>query len=179
MSQPKFGLQFPLTQSVVMSSLVLPYLPAFNPMQAEQLVIKKSSWKNVRKFIKSLEKQKILLCKDRPSNEVDVLDVDFDHHILQGFHPYILPKKEVHSDPTDVLKPPSTAATDDCIGQKLQIVELFRPTDILKPLFQSAKAEYVSSSSRSSHSALYPLTQNKSEILLHRRRNPYNDNHLP
>ncbi len=158
MSQPKFGLQFPLTQSAVMSLLVLPYLPAFNPKQAEQLVIKKSSWKNVRKFIKSLEKQKILLCKDRPSNEVDVLDVDFDHHSLQGFRPYRLPKREVHTDPTDGQKSSSTAVTDDCIGQQLQKVELFRPTDSLKSVFQSAKAEYVPSSSRSLRSALHSLT---------------------
>lgn len=138
---PKFGLQFPLTQSAVMATLVLPYLPASNPMEAEQLVIKKSSWKNVRKFIKSLEKQKLLLCKDRPSNEVDVLDVDFTHVSVLGFQPYRLPMKEVHVDATDAPKPSSTPATDDCIGQKLQRVELFKPTEGLKPLFQNTNAE--------------------------------------
>ena len=139
-TEPKFGLSFPLSQSFVMASFVLPYLPIFTPKQAESLVIKKTSWKNARKFIKALHKEKLLLSKDRPGNEVDVLDVDFEDGAFQNR----LPKKETSAGSSNGPKAPSgNSEGDDSIGQQLKKVDLFRPKDSLAPLFKSADKGFV------------------------------------
>ncbi|KAK5141775.1 hypothetical protein LTR04_002468, partial [Oleoguttula sp. CCFEE 6159] len=91
---PTHGLRFPLSQSFVMSNLVQPFLPAFTPSQSNSLQIKKTSWKNIKKFLKSLDKEKVLRCKDRDGNEVVVQDIDFTDRAVVDFVPYRLPKKE-------------------------------------------------------------------------------------
>ena len=61
------------------------------------LHIKKTSWKNAKKYIKALDKQKILKSKDRDGGETVVLDIDFDHSSIESFIPYQLPKKDTAS----------------------------------------------------------------------------------
>lgn len=140
-SAPKYGLVFPLAQSYVMSSLVLPYLPAFTAKQAEALVIKRTSWKSVRKFIKALDKEKLLLCKERPGNEVDVLDIDFEDHQVRDFVPYRLPRKDIGSGNNDSQPATHDAGDDESIGQKIKKVDLFKPKDAIAPLFISADSK--------------------------------------
>lgn len=142
--QPKHGLTFPLSQSLVMSALVLPFLPAFTQKQTESLVIKKTSWKNARKYIKALDKQKLLLSKDRPGNEVDVLDIDFKDLAFQDFRPYKLPKKETGGSQSKNGTSTGAETGDDSIGQKLKRIELFRPKDSLAPLFETRYVTFLS-----------------------------------
>ncbi|KAK4690373.1 translation initiation factor 2D, partial [Lecanoromycetidae sp. Uapishka_2] len=113
--------------------------------QAASLTIKKTSWKNAKKFIKALDKAKLLKSKDRDGGECVVLDIDFDDPTFTSFVPYKLPKKDIAgaesgggggSRAITAGSPPK----DDSVGQKLKKVELFRPKDALAPIFEASKA---------------------------------------
>ncbi|KAK4633928.1 Translation machinery-associated protein 64 [Fulvia fulva] len=138
--QKHHGLVFPLTQSFTMSNLVQPFLPAFTPEQSQQLQIKKTSWKNIKKFVKSFDKAKIIKTKDKDGNETVILDIDFNDAAIVNFKPYRLPKKETVAGtsqgrgetPTDKID-----TGDDSIGQKLQVISFFRPTSKLQPIFDA------------------------------------------
>ena len=141
---PRHGLDYPIPQSLVMSSLILPYLPIFTPADAASLQIKKTSWKNAKKFIKSLDKQKILKSKDRDGGECVVQDVDFKDPNIVNFIPYRLPKKEspgagsAGGGAKAILS--ESSPDDTSIGQSLKRLGLLRPTEKFAPLFQVANA---------------------------------------
>ncbi|KAF2165125.1 hypothetical protein M409DRAFT_24513 [Zasmidium cellare ATCC 36951] len=142
-NQNNFGLVFPLSQSFVMSTLVQPFLPAFTPEQKEQLQIKKTSWKNIKKFVKSFDKKKIIKTKEKDGHETVVLDIDFNDAEIVNFNPYRLPKKETVAGSS--LGRGETATDkidtgDDSVGQKLQVVSYYRPTSKLQPVFDAASA---------------------------------------
>lgn len=124
-----------------MSHLVLSYLPIWTPAQAAFLQMKKTSWKSVRKFIKALDKLRLLRSKDRDGGETVVLDIDFDAPTFTNFVPYNLPKKD---DPTDLEGGGSgktnLSATDDSIGQELSILNLLKPKEKLSPIFEASNA---------------------------------------
>ncbi len=132
-----FGLVFPLSQSFIMSNLIQPYLPAFTPEQAQQLQMKKTSWKNIKKFIKALDKEQILKSKENSGHETVVLDIDFDDRAIQDFKPYRLPKKEPAAGSSQA-RDEKGADGDDSVRQKLHVVSYFRPTTKLQPLFSTA-----------------------------------------
>ena len=132
-----FGLVFPLSQSFVMATLIQPYLPAFTPEQSQQLQMKKTSWKNVKKFIKSLDKEQIIKSKENSGHEISILDIDFDDRAILDFKPYRLPKKEPAAGSSQAQSDKITEG-DDSIGQKLQVVSYFKPTSKLQPLFTAA-----------------------------------------
>lgn len=135
---PNYGLVFPLSQSFTMSTLVQPFLPAFTPEQSQQLQIKKTSWKNIKKFVKSLDKLKILKCKDKDGNETVITDIDFEDAAIVNFKPYRLPKKEAAGSTAQGRGETEKGESgDDSLGQKLQVVSFFRPTSKLQPLFDA------------------------------------------
>ncbi|KAF2810642.1 RNA binding protein-like protein Ligatin/Tma64 [Mytilinidion resinicola] len=143
-NQPSYGLEFPLSQSIVMSALVQPFLPAYTHARAASLQIKKTSWKNIKKFIKSLDKAKMLKAKDRDGNQVVILDIDFADDAFTSFKPYRLPKKD---PPASALasngKAPSapTDSSDPSIGQKLKIQSLLHAKDKLAPIFTPSNSD--------------------------------------
>jgi translation initiation factor 2D len=142
--QPNYGLEFPLSQSFVMSALVQPFLPSFTPAQGTSLQIKKTSWKNIKKFIKYLDKQQIIKSKDRDGNEVVILDIDFDDRHIKDFVPYRLPKREVAAGNSQSRSEKSMGPddiSDPSVGQKLKRMEIYRPKERLEPLFKSAEAD--------------------------------------
>lgn len=142
-SNPRQGLNLPMPQSLVISNLVLPYLPNFTSAQAASLQIKKTSWKNAKKFIKTLDKKKLLKSKDRDGGECVVLDIDFDDAAFTGFKPYRLPKKETagaDSGGGGGGKPVTSTASDDSLNQRLRLLTLYRPKDSLSPLFAASSA---------------------------------------
>ncbi|KAF2016472.1 eukaryotic translation initiation factor SUI1 family protein [Aaosphaeria arxii CBS 175.79] len=140
-SHPTFGLDFPLSQSNVMSLLVQPFLPTYTPARTASLQIKKSSWKNIKKFIKHLDKQRIIKSKDRDGNEVVILDIDFADQNIQSFTPYRLPKKDSPSSAAANGKPAAPSASETSVGQKLKLVSLLRPKEKLAPIFNASKAD--------------------------------------
>lgn len=126
-----------------MSNLVQPFLPAYTPEQATSLQIKKSSYKNIKKFIKSLDKAKIVKTKERDQHETIILDIDFDDAAIVDFKPYRLPKKETAAGTS--LGRGAKATTeidiaDSSIGQKLEKQQYYKLKDRLLPLFESAAA---------------------------------------
>ncbi|KAL9097680.1 MAG: hypothetical protein Q9165_000006 [Trypethelium subeluteriae] len=136
--QSNFGLQFPLSQSFVMSNLVQPFLPIHSSEQATIIQIKKTSWKNIKKFMKHLDKQKIVKTKDRDGNEVVILDIDFDDREVLEFVPYKLPKKETVAGTSLGRGGKATAeidAGDDSVGQTIQVLTLYRPKEKATPIF--------------------------------------------
>lgn len=142
---PHHGLEFPLPQSLVVSNLILPYLPISTPAQATSLQIKKTSWKNAKKFIKTMDKEKLLRSKDRNGGETVVMDIDFENRGIVDFIPYRLPKKDTPG--TDACGGGSGKAIaaggrsgDESIGQQLKKIILFRPKEKLGPVFGASNS---------------------------------------
>lgn len=127
-----------------MSNLVQPFLPAYTPDQANSLQIKKSSYKNIKKFIKSLDKAKIVKTKERDQHETIILDIDFDDAAIVDFKPYRLPKKETAAETSLGRGGKATTeldtTADSSIGQKLEKQQYYKLKDRLLPLFESAAA---------------------------------------
>lgn len=117
-------MSFPLTQSATMT-LIQPYLPIHNPSDASQLQIKNTSYKNIKKFIKSLDKEALVKSKERDKHETVILDIDFEDPQVVSFQPYPLASRE----PQSTTGPASTELADDdtSVGQKLDIVQLYKP----------------------------------------------------
>ncbi|KAF2755266.1 RNA binding protein-like protein Ligatin/Tma64 [Pseudovirgaria hyperparasitica] len=142
--QPSFGLSFPLTQSFVMANLVQPFLPAYTPAQTASLQIKKTSWKNIKKFIKSLDKEQIVKTKDRDTHEVVIMDIDFKDRTIADFTPYRLPKKETVGGAAQGREHNATVISDpgdSSVGQKIKKLELYRPKEKLADMFEKAQAD--------------------------------------
>ena len=98
--------------------------------------IKKTSWKNVKKFIKYLDKQRLVKSKDRSGQETVILDVDFDDRRVDEFVPYRLPSKNVIENAgksASNKKAPTTDDHDPSVGQTITVQNLYRPTGKLVP----------------------------------------------
>ena len=148
-SSPHHGIDLPVSQSAVISSLVLPFLPdTIPPSQAASLNIKKTSWKNAKKFIKAFDKAKIIRSKDRDGGECVIQDIDFDDRAITEFVPYKILKKEnasAESASGEDGKISSTGLSrashsDDSIGQRLESLNLYKPRSQLAPIFNASNA---------------------------------------
>ncbi|KAK2750364.1 hypothetical protein FQN57_003844 [Myotisia sp. PD_48] len=128
--QPNHGIQFPIQPSFLISNIITPYLPIYSPNQAQYYQIKKTSWKNVKKFIKHLDKNKLVKSKDRSGGETVIMDTDFDHVAINEFVPYKLPKR---TSPKGANGAPEKAANAPDIGQTINVKTLHRPTGKLVP----------------------------------------------
>lgn len=154
-SERNHGLVFPLTQSFIMSNLVQPFLPAYTPSEASSLQIKKTSWKNIKKFIKALDKAKIVKSKERDGHETTIIDIDFADKEIQDFKPYRLPKKETQAGTLlgrgEKATTSNDTSSDSSIGQKLQKLEYYKPSARLLPLFTSPNTTPSTSSPPKDH----------------------------
>lgn len=124
-----------------MSSLVQPFLPTFTASQTAQLQIKKTSWKTMKKFLKSLDKSQIVKTKDLQGNEVVVLDIDFEDDQVLNFKPYRLPKKETAPGPSNGKATEQSDPSDPSVGQKLKLLSVFKAKDKLAPIFAASKSD--------------------------------------
>jgi translation initiation factor 2D len=140
-NEKNYGLVFPLTQSFIVSTLINPFLPAFTPEQTQQLQIKNTSWKNIKKFVKQLDKDQIVKSKEKQGNETTIIDVDFNDAAITNFKPYRLPKKEAAAG-TSIGRGEKANETidtgDDSVGQKLEVKSFFRPSAKLSPVFATS-----------------------------------------
>jgi translation initiation factor 2D len=139
------GLVFPLNSSFIMSELILPFLPTFTPAQTASLQIKKTSWKNLKKFIKALEKEQLLKSKDRNGGELVVLDIDFAERAFKDFTPYPLPRKEVTAGGKEGSASDTVASSggDPSVGQHLRRLVFYKPKEKLAPIFEPSKSRYA------------------------------------
>ena len=132
------GLSFPISQSLFISNLVLPYLPLFTAEDVDALQIKRTSWKNAKRFIKALNKERLIKAKDRNGGETIIQDVDFDDPAITSFVPYKLPKREAPKGESKETNEDTNVASDNSIGQVLQKLTLLKPKEKLAPIFQSS-----------------------------------------
>jgi translation initiation factor 2D len=160
--------------------MITPYLPIHNPQEAQFYNIKKTSWKNVKKFIKQLDKQKFVKSKDRNGQETVILDVDFNDHRVERFVPYRLPSRnalESANKPAaaDGKKTAATGDSDPSVGQTLLVQTLYRPTGKLAPtifpaLSTSDPKNFYKFAEVSSHLDQYLQSQNPPIISKDNRR---------
>ncbi|OJJ49870.1 hypothetical protein ASPZODRAFT_128424 [Penicilliopsis zonata CBS 506.65] len=137
-SSPNHGLSLPVQPSALISSLITPYLPVFSPQQATFYQIKKTSWKNVKKFIKYLDKERLVKSKDRNGQETVILDVDFHDPRVEGFVPYRLPSQNAVQNAGKTVPSAAAAAaaptdSDPSVGQTITVQSLYKPTARLVP----------------------------------------------
>jgi translation initiation factor 2D len=134
---PNHGLSLPVQPSALVSNMLTPYLPIYSPQQAQYYQIKKTSWKNVKKFIKYLDKQRLVKSKDRSGQETVILDVDFNDRRVEQFVPYKLPSKNAVENAGKPVpsgnKTPATSEGDPSVGQTITVQTLYRPTGKLTP----------------------------------------------
>ncbi|KAL2830933.1 hypothetical protein BJY01DRAFT_226901 [Aspergillus pseudoustus] len=168
-SAPNHGLALPISPSALISNMITPYLPIYTAQQAQYYQIKKTSWKNVKKFIKYLDKQVLVKAKDRSGQETVILDVDFNDRRVLTFVPYRLPNNNAvesagKSAPAG-KKPAITTDGDPAVGQTLIVQNLYRPTSKLTPtifpsLGSTNPSNYYKYSDVSNHIDQYTQSQN-------------------
>ncbi|KAJ5135651.1 Translation initiation factor SUI1 [Penicillium bovifimosum] len=143
-SAPDHGLSLPITPSALIANFIAPYLPIYTAQQAQHYNIKKTSWKNVKKFMKHLDKSKIVKSKDRNGQETVIMDVDFEDQRVQRFVPYRLPSPRAleNNKPTtsEGKKPAATDDSDPSVGQTITVQSLYRPAGKLMPTIFPALA---------------------------------------
>lgn len=137
-SGPNFGFDFPILPSYVISKMITPYLRS----HSQHYTIKKTSWKNVKKFIKHLDKMRLVKSKDRSGGETVILDIDFDDRKVVGFTPYKLPKPATTSTGGDHDGEHAQSSHDTSIGQKLTIQIVYRASPKLVPTLLPSKTEF-------------------------------------
>lgn len=104
--------------------------------------MKKTSWKNVRKFVKALDKRQLLKSKDRDGGETVVLDIDFEDSAFTNFIPYALPKKDVAAEfEGGEGGRGDHSGHDESIGQRLSVLQLLKPKEQLSPIFEASNAD--------------------------------------
>lgn len=140
-AHPTHGLVFPLSPSFVMANLIQPFLPASLPQQ--QLQMKKTSWKTLRKFVKALEKEGVVRGKDQGGSETVVVEVFWGAEAVVGFRPYGGVKgmgggKGEKGSTTMEGVGVVAGAGDESIGQTLQVVNFYKPTSKLAAIFSGA-----------------------------------------
>jgi len=118
-----------------MSLLVQPFLPTYSPARAASLQIKKTSWKNLKKFLKYVDKERIAKSKDQ-GNEVIITGIDFSCRQLESFVPYRLPKKDAPAS-----TPAASSSTEPSVNQTLKLVSLLRPKEKVAYIFNASKAD--------------------------------------
>ncbi|CEO58867.1 Putative Filamentous baseplate protein Ligatin [Penicillium brasilianum] len=170
-SAPNHGLTLPVSPSILIANLVTPYLPISSAQQAQYYNIKKTSWKNVKKFIKHLDKMQLVKSKDRSGQETFIMDIDFGDRRVEQFVPYKLPSKNAlessHRSSASVAakKPTATEDADHTVGQTLNVQTLYRPTAKLTPdIFPASSSSnpknYYKYSDVSAHLDQYLQSQN-------------------
>ena len=94
------------------------------------MVIKKTSWKTIKKFLKSLDKDKLVLAKEMKT-EVMILDIDFDDLQFKNFTPYRLPNRDkagttASNGTAKISETVQTSDSDTSVGQQLKVLNLYK-----------------------------------------------------
>ena len=140
---PHHGLDFPIQPSFLIANIIQPHLRSQTP----HYTIKKTSWKNTKKFIKYLEKQLLVKSKDRNGGETVILDADFNDERVKAFAPYKLPKPKTQSGAGSLEENQSSASGGDAsLGQKLTLQIVYRGSSKLVPDLIPSKTAYYTAS---------------------------------
>ena len=146
---PHYGLKLPIQPAYLISNMIQPHLPIYHDTQAPYYNIKKTSWKNTKKFIKHLDKDKIVKSKDRQGHETVIFDVDFEDRQVTHFAPYRLPKPKSTIDGgvgQGQVASKEAVGGDSSVGQTLTLQTLIRPSSKLVPDLLPSKTDYYTPS---------------------------------
>lgn len=132
---PRYGIDFPLNQAAVVDKMIKPYLRHISP----HYTIKNTSWKNVKKFLKQLDKEVLVKTKDQ-GGETKIYDIDFDDPKVVNFVAYPLPTPKTTS-----AKQPGAKTADSSMGD-VRLVTVYKPSPKLYPDLFSSKHGFYSAS---------------------------------
>lgn len=140
---PQYGLKLPIQPAYLISNMIQPHLPIYQESEAQHYNIKKTSWKNTKKFIKHLDKERIVKSKERNGHETVIFDVDFEDPRITNFAPYRLPKPKNETDggQSQVASKEATGG-DSSIGQTLILQTLIRASSKLVPDLIPSKTDF-------------------------------------
>ncbi|KAJ2450154.1 hypothetical protein EV183_004468 [Coemansia sp. RSA 2336] len=119
----------PISASLLYSAYMIPNAP-----YGFDLDIKKSNYKKLVKFLKTVEKQGLLKLKDI-RGELHVKSLNWQHADMANYQPYT-----VKSKPAAKEGSVSQQAQTKSKAQSIKITELLKPTPALKPLFEDVNA---------------------------------------
>lgn len=141
---PHYGLDFPIQPSFLVANMIQPHLR----FQTQHYTIKKTSWKNIKKFIKYLDKSALIKSKDRNGGETVIVDVDFHDEKIRNFKPYRLPKPKSQGTTTGHEDTPTTSngGADPSLGQKFTLQTVYRASSKLVPDLLPSKTTFYTSS---------------------------------
>lgn len=145
---PNYGFDFPIQPSFLIANMVQPNLQ----QQSQHYNIKKTSWKNAKKYIKHLDKSGLAKSKDRNGGETVILGIDFDHQQIASLVPYKLlsPKTGDVKQSTAGSSNESSSSNDPSMGQKLIIKTCYRASSKLVPDLLSSKTDFYTAQQISS-----------------------------
>ncbi|KAG0223318.1 hypothetical protein B0O80DRAFT_470162 [Mortierella sp. GBAus27b] len=118
----------PMNASTLYSSYVLPNRARGRAAEAD---IKKSSWKKLAKWLKTVEKQDLIKCKD-VRGDLTLLSINWTHPDLKAFDGHKTMEQDVARQ-ARVEAQSSQAAAE---AKALEIVEAYRPNSLSAGLFE-------------------------------------------
>ncbi|KAI8096873.1 uncharacterized protein BX664DRAFT_377996 [Halteromyces radiatus] len=138
----------PISASSLYTAYILPSRPRRGGLEVD---IKKSSWKKVQKFLKTMEKTGLLKLKEQ-RGETNVTTINWSHPSLQGVTPYKTVEKlmleqqqqQQHlSTPSSIENQPTgksnTISADTSSSDQIQILDMYKPIGSTIPLFELTK----------------------------------------
>lgn len=134
------GLDFPIQPSFLIANMIQPHLRHQSP----HYNIKKTSWKNTKKFIKALDKALLVKSKDRNGGETVILDIDFKDQQVKSFQPYRLPKPKTETQ-AETSEKTTDPSTDQSLGQRLTLHVVYRASSKLVPEILPSKTAFYTS----------------------------------
>jgi translation initiation factor 2D len=158
-SPPCYGLDLPGIQpSYMVDKMIQPHLKSQSP----HYTIKKTSWKNTKKFIKHLAKQGLVKAKDRNGGETIILDIDFEDPQIKQFVPYNLPKPKL-GETTGHVGNAKTGTGVPPPHQYVTLQHLYRASSKLVPDLIPSKTDYYTRSQLSDYIRNY-VQRNQEEL---------------
>ncbi|KAG0371062.1 hypothetical protein BC939DRAFT_421334 [Gamsiella multidivaricata] len=119
----------PMNASTFYSSYVLPNRACGKAAEAD---IKKSSWKKLAKWLKTVEKQDLIKCKD-VKGELILLSVNWSHPELKSFKGHRTVEQQAARQAK--IEAAGTQASSDAKG--LEVLEAYRPNSASADFFEA------------------------------------------
>ncbi|KAF9185243.1 hypothetical protein BGZ51_002767 [Haplosporangium sp. Z 767] len=119
----------PMNASTLYSSYVLPNRARGRAADAD---IKKSSWKKLAKWLKAVEKQDLIKCKEI-KGDLFLLSVNWNHPELKAFRGH----KTVEQQAARQAKVEAESSQANSDVKVLEVMEAYRPNSISATLFES------------------------------------------
>ncbi|KAI8340097.1 hypothetical protein BC941DRAFT_419368 [Chlamydoabsidia padenii] len=135
----------PISVSSLYTAYILPSRPRHGGLEVD---IKKSSWKKVQKFLKTMEKAGLLKLKEQ-RGETTVSSINWSHPSLQGVTPYKTVEKlmieqqqqQSSSAPSDPDQQHKNGSSDSSSSGQIQVLDLYKPIGSSAALFEAIKKD--------------------------------------